>query len=88
MPSSIMYSSEECIRSHQASGVGGLPLVDHPDSVTRDMAQLAALGFGSIAISFVNHLDELSYFCVEVLRPWHARGCAIATQRGGRIRPS
>jgi len=38
-----------------------------PDSVARDIAQLAGLGFRGIAVSFVNYLDELPYFCAEVL---------------------
>ena len=37
-----------------------------PDSVTRDIAQLAGLGLKGIAVSFVNYLDELPYFCAEV----------------------
>ena len=55
------------IRNHQANGMGGLPLVGDPDSVARDMARLGALGLKGIAVSFVNYLDELPYFCAEVL---------------------
>ena len=55
------------IRDHQANGMGGLPLVGDPDSVARDMARLAELGLRGIAVSFVNYLDELPYFCAEVL---------------------
>jgi dimethylsulfone monooxygenase len=64
-----MYAPEEFqrIRNHQANGMGGLPLVGDPDSVARDMARLAALGLKGIAVSFVNFLDELPYFCAEVL---------------------
>ena len=64
-----MYAPEEFqrIRDHQANGMGGLPLVGDPDSVARDIARLAALGLKGIAISFVNYLDELPYFCAEVL---------------------
>ena len=64
-----MYAPEEFqrIRNHQANGMGGLPLVGDPDSVARDMARLAALGLKGIAVSFVNFLDELPYFCTEVL---------------------
>ena len=47
--------------------MGGLPLVGDPDVVARDMAQLAALGLKGIAVSFVNYLDELPFFCAEVL---------------------
>jgi FMNH2-dependent dimethyl sulfone monooxygenase len=55
------------IREHQANGMGGLPLVGDPDTVARDLAQLAAAGLTGIAVSFVNYLDELPYFCTEVL---------------------
>ena len=55
------------LRNHQANGMGGLPLVGDPDSVTRQLAQLAAAGLTGIAVSFVNYLDELPYFCAEVL---------------------
>ena len=63
------HSSEEfqLIRNHQANGMGGLPLVGDPDVVARDMAQLAELGLKGIAVSFVNYLDELPFFCAEVL---------------------
>jgi FMNH2-dependent dimethyl sulfone monooxygenase len=55
------------LRNHQANGMGGLPLVGDPDMVASHMAQLAAAGLTGIAVSFVNYLDELLYFCDEVL---------------------
>ena len=55
------------IRDHQANGMGGLPLVGEPDMVARELARLAAAGLAGIAVSFVNYLDELPYFCAEVL---------------------
>ena len=55
------------LRNHQANGMGGLPLVGDPDSVAREMAQLTAAGLTGIAVSFVNYLEELPYFCAEVL---------------------
>jgi len=55
------------IRDHQANGMGGLPLVGDPDAVARGIARLAELGLRGIAVSFVNYLDELPYFCAEVL---------------------
>jgi FMNH2-dependent dimethyl sulfone monooxygenase len=63
------YAPEEFrrIRAHQANGMGGLPLVGDPDQVARELTQLAALGLKGIAVSFVNYLDELPYFCSEVL---------------------
>ncbi|MGH7045500.1 MAG: LLM class flavin-dependent oxidoreductase [Stellaceae bacterium] len=63
------HSPEEFqrLRAHQANGMGGLPLVGDPDRVASDLAQLAAAGLTGIAVSFVNYLDELPYFCAEVL---------------------
>jgi dimethylsulfone monooxygenase len=63
------HSPEEFrrIREHLANGMGGLPLVGDPEAVARELAQLAATGLSGIAISFVNYLDELPYFCAEVL---------------------
>jgi dimethylsulfone monooxygenase len=55
------------LRNHQANGMGGLPLVGDPDTVARGMARLAAAGLTGIAVSFVNYLDELPYFCAELL---------------------
>ena len=55
------------IRNHQANGMGGLPLIGDPDTVAQEMAQLAAAGLTGIAVSFVNYLEELPYFCGEVL---------------------
>jgi alkanesulfonate monooxygenase SsuD/methylene tetrahydromethanopterin reductase-like flavin-dependent oxidoreductase (luciferase family) len=64
-----MHSPEafQRIRNHQANGMGGLPLIGDPNSVARQLAQLATLGLRGIAISFVNYLDELPYFCAEIL---------------------
>ena len=55
------------LRNHQANGMGGLPLIGDPDSVAQQLAQLAAAGLTGIAVSFVNYLDELPYFCAEIL---------------------
>ena len=55
------------IREHQANGMGGLPFVGDPDAVAHQMAQLTAAGLTGIAVSFVNYLDELPYFCAEIL---------------------
>ncbi len=70
------------IRNHQANGMGGLPLVGDPDSVAQEMARLAAAGLRGIAISFVNYLDELPYFCAEVL-PRLARSGLRESQDAG-----
>jgi dimethylsulfone monooxygenase len=71
------------IRDHQANGMGGLPLVGDPDAVARDMARLAESGLRGIAVSFVNYLDELPYFCAEVL-PRLARAGLRDGRKAGR----
>ena len=47
--------------------MGGLPLVGDPDTIANQMADLAAAGLRGIAVSFVNYLDELPFFCAEVV---------------------
>jgi alkanesulfonate monooxygenase SsuD/methylene tetrahydromethanopterin reductase-like flavin-dependent oxidoreductase (luciferase family) len=54
-------------RLHQANGMGGVPVIGDPDSVARDLADIAAAGARGIALSFVNYLDELPYFLDEVV---------------------
>jgi FMNH2-dependent dimethyl sulfone monooxygenase len=63
------YSREEFqrIRNHQANGMGGLPLVGDPDTVAGTMIRLAETGLRGIGVSFVNYLNELPYFCAEVV---------------------
>ncbi len=61
--------------------MGGLPLVGDPNAVAQDMTQLAALGLRGIAVSFVNYLDELPFFCAEVL-PRLAGGSGRASRSG------
>ena len=82
------HSPEEFqrLRNHQANGMGGLPLVGDPDSVARDIARLAELGLKGIAVSFVNYLDELPYFCAEVL-PRLARSGLRDSREAGRHWP-
>jgi alkanesulfonate monooxygenase SsuD/methylene tetrahydromethanopterin reductase-like flavin-dependent oxidoreductase (luciferase family) len=47
--------------------MGGLPLVGDPDLVAAQLADLSKSGLTGIAISLVNYIDELPYFCDEVL---------------------
>jgi dimethylsulfone monooxygenase len=80
------HSPEEFqrIRAHQANGMGGLPLVGDPEEVARGMARLAAAGLKGIGISFVNYLDELPYFCAEVL-PLLARAGLRDSRTAGQL---
>jgi FMNH2-dependent dimethyl sulfone monooxygenase len=47
--------------------VGGYPFVGTPDHVAGELAAISKAGMRGIALSFVNYLDELPYFCDEVL---------------------
>ena len=54
-------------RNHLAHGMGGIPIVGSPDTVAEGIAAIAAAGLRGIGVSFVNYLEELSYFLDEVL---------------------
>jgi dimethylsulfone monooxygenase len=54
-------------RRFYANGMGGLPLVGDPDFVAKAMADLSRAGLTGMGISLVNYLDELPFFCDEVL---------------------
>ena len=55
-------------RMQQAvSGIGGNPYVGTPDAVAEQFANLSRAGVRGIAVSFVNYLDDVPYFCAEVL---------------------
>jgi FMNH2-dependent dimethyl sulfone monooxygenase len=50
-----------------ANGMSGLPLIGDPDGIARALADLSATGLTGIGLSFINYLDELPFFCEEVL---------------------
>ena len=54
-------------RRHYANGMGGLLIVGDADRVANTLAELSSAGLNGIAISFINYLDELPFFCDEVL---------------------
>ena len=47
--------------------IGGYPFVGTPDHVAEELAAIGRAGMRGIALSFVNYLLELPYFCAEVL---------------------
>ena len=55
------------IRNGYAQGMGGLPIIGDPDEVAGALADLSKAGLTGIAISLVNYVDELPFFCDEVL---------------------
>jgi FMNH2-dependent dimethyl sulfone monooxygenase len=54
-------------RSQYAQGMGGLPLVGDPDYVAKQLADLSNAGLTGVGISLVNYIEELPFFCQEVL---------------------
>ena len=50
-----------------AVAVGGYPFVGTPDRVAEELANISRAGVRGVAVSFVNYLKELPYFCDEVL---------------------
>jgi len=50
-----------------ANSIGGYPFVGTPDRLADELANVSRAGVRGIAVSFVNYLDELPYFCDEVL---------------------
>ena len=61
-------------RQRFAGGAGSYPLVGTPDVIVDDMIRISEKGYEGIALSFVNYLDELPYFCAEVLPRLKERG--------------
>jgi alkanesulfonate monooxygenase SsuD/methylene tetrahydromethanopterin reductase-like flavin-dependent oxidoreductase (luciferase family) len=61
---------DECAKKrHYFAGnaIGGYPYVGTPDCLAEELANVSKAGMRGIAISFVNYLNELPYFCDEVL---------------------
>jgi dimethylsulfone monooxygenase len=48
-------------------GIGGYPFVGTPDQVAQELANISKAGMRGIGLSFVNYLNEVPYFCDEVL---------------------
>ena len=54
-------------RYFAANAVGGYPFLGTPDHVAAELETISRAGVRGIALSFVNYLRELPYFCDEVL---------------------
>ncbi|HEY1543383.1 MAG TPA: LLM class flavin-dependent oxidoreductase [Xanthobacteraceae bacterium] len=54
-------------RYFAGNAIGGYPYVGTPDRVAEELANVSRAGMRGIAVSFVNYLNELPYFCDEVL---------------------
>src|SRR6202050_2709615 len=49
------------------SGAGGFPFVGAPDKVAQEFADIGRAGVRGIAVSLLNSLEGVPYFCAEVL---------------------
>jgi alkanesulfonate monooxygenase SsuD/methylene tetrahydromethanopterin reductase-like flavin-dependent oxidoreductase (luciferase family) len=54
-------------RRFYANGMGGLPIIGDADDVAKTLADLSHAGVTGIGMSLINYLDELPFFCEEVL---------------------
>jgi alkanesulfonate monooxygenase SsuD/methylene tetrahydromethanopterin reductase-like flavin-dependent oxidoreductase (luciferase family) len=67
-PQTIPAEEYEAKRRYFASNaVGGYPFVGTPDRVAEELEYISKAGVRGIGLSFVNYLDEVPYFCDEVL---------------------
>ena len=67
-PSSFSQDEYAAKRQYFAgNAIGGYPFVGTPDEVAQQLAALSKAGLRGIAVSFVDYLGELPYFCDEVL---------------------
>jgi alkanesulfonate monooxygenase SsuD/methylene tetrahydromethanopterin reductase-like flavin-dependent oxidoreductase (luciferase family) len=66
-PQTVPLEEFNLKRRQYTEGMGGLSIVGDPDQVARQLADLSKAGLTGIAVSGVNYLEELPYFCAEVL---------------------
>ena len=61
-------------RQRFAGGAGTFPLVGTPIDVAEGLGAIAAHGYGGVALSFLNYVDELPFFARHVLPLLRAAG--------------
>jgi FMNH2-dependent dimethyl sulfone monooxygenase len=54
-------------RFFASNSIGGYPFVGTPDRIAEELAIISRTGVRGIGLSFVNFLDEVPYFCGDVL---------------------
>jgi FMNH2-dependent dimethyl sulfone monooxygenase len=74
MPPEEYYAKR---RYFAANAVGGYAFVGTPDHVAEELAAISQAGVHGIGVSFVNYLDELPYFCDEVLPRLERQGVRV-----------
>jgi FMNH2-dependent dimethyl sulfone monooxygenase len=66
-PDTVPMEEFNLKRRQYTEGMGGLSIVGDPDQVAKQLADLSSAGLTGIAVSGVNYLEELPFFCDEVL---------------------
>ncbi|WP_300006934.1 LLM class flavin-dependent oxidoreductase [Pseudonocardia sp.] len=61
-------------RDRFAGGHGTYPIVGSPDTVAAELERISAAGFVGATISFVDYVNDLTYFNAEVLPRLEAKG--------------
>jgi alkanesulfonate monooxygenase SsuD/methylene tetrahydromethanopterin reductase-like flavin-dependent oxidoreductase (luciferase family) len=61
--------------------MGGLLIVGDADRVANTLLELSSAGLNGMAISFINYLDEMPFFCDEVLPRLERLGLREARHR-------
>jgi FMNH2-dependent dimethyl sulfone monooxygenase len=64
-------------RYFATTAVGGYPYVGTPDKVADELATISQAGMHGIGLSFVNFLNEVPYFCDEVLPRLERKGVRV-----------
>ena len=54
-------------RQRFAGGAGSYPLVGTPAFIAEQLNAIVEVGYGGVALSFVNYREELPFFCAQVL---------------------
>jgi len=75
IPPEEYYAKRRYFASH---AIGGYPFVGTPDHVADELAIISQAGVRGIGLSFVNYLDEVPYFCDEVLPRLVRHGVRVA----------
>ena len=77
-PQTIPPEEYEAKRRFFASNsIGGYPFVGTPDRIAEELTIISRAGVRGIGLSFVNFLDEVPYFCDEVLPRLEREGVRV-----------
>ena len=57
----------ETFKRRRFNHIHGFPIVGSPDTVAQTLHDVSAAGFSGLAMGMINYLDELPFFCDEVL---------------------